>query len=113
MSKKNKFIIFIILIFLIYYQIDYKRYFIYNQDKTKCFTIWKRNEHKSYIIDGKYLSPLSPKSNYILIKNQSIGVIFNTKDDFIYKLALHSKEFNNYNKKVEIFTQKDSLLKEL
>lgn len=111
MKKKSIYIILILIVVFVYYQIDYKRYFIYNLDKTKCFTIWKRNGHSSYVIDGKYLSPFTPETNYILIKNQSIGVVFNTKDDFEYKLALHAKEFKDYNNKVEIYSQKDSLLK--
>ena len=111
MKKKLISITLLLLITVIYYQIDYKRYIIYNKDKTKCFTIWKRYSHTSYIIDGEYLSPLKPQSNYILIKNQKIGVIFNTNDNFNYKLSLCSKEFKDYNNKVEIYSQNDSLLK--
>ena len=111
MKSKWIYIILLFIIVLIYYQIDYNRYFIYNKDKTKCFTIWKRYGHTSYIIDGKYLSPLKPKSNYILIRNQKIGAIFNTKDNYKYKLSLHGKEFKDYSNKVEIYSQNDSLLK--
>ena len=35
-----------ILLGLLYYQLEYKRHFVYNNDKTKVITIWQRLGNK-------------------------------------------------------------------
>ncbi len=111
MKKKFKYLVFLFLLLFFYYQIDYKRYYIYSDDKTKCFTIWKRYGHHSYIIPGKYSSPFKPTSNYIYIRNQYIGVIFNTFDEYNYKLGIFPKKVSDdFDKKIRIFENNDSLL---
>lgn len=111
-KKRNYLILFLVLIFL-YYQIDYKRYFICNADGTECFTIWKRYGHSSYIIPGRYYSPFEPKHNYVYAKNQYIGAVFNTLDQYKYKISVYPQKVSrDFDKKIKIYNNNDSLLVE-
>lgn len=113
MKKKAIYFISILVLMFLYYQIDYKRHFICSADGTKCFTVWKRYGHHSYIIPGKYYSPLAPTSNYIYAKNQYIGTIFNTFDEYEYKISVYPKKVSSdFNKKIKIYNNNDSLLVE-
>lgn len=104
-------IIVIVFGFMIYYKLDYKRYFVFNNDKTKVLTIWKRNNHHSYLIPGKYISPFVPDSNYIIIKNQIINVIFNPKEDSVdYIIGLYPKEILLKDKNLKVYKNIDSIL---
>jgi|688.fasta_scaffold445179_3 hypothetical protein len=111
-NMKKIIIIFCIILFA-YYQLDYKRDFIYSNDKTKVFTIWKRAGYNFYIIPGKYYSPFTPKGNYIYGSNQSFGVIFNTDDSYDYKLGVFYKKITpDFNPKIKVYKQNENLLLE-
>lgn len=111
-KKRNYLILFLGLIFL-YYQIDYKRYFICSTDGTECFTVWKRYGHHSYIIPGKYYSPFEPTTNYIYAQNQYVGVVFNTFDEYEYKISVFPQKISrDFDRKIKIYNDNDSLLVE-
>jgi hypothetical protein len=107
--KKKVFIV--LLSIFVYYQVDYKRYFIYSEDKTKVFTIWKRSGYNFYLIPGKYFSPFAPTQNYIYSSNQGFGVIFNPKDSFDYKIGIfYRKIASDFNPNIKVYKDHESLL---
>lgn len=100
---------------LIYYQLDYKRHFISNTDKTKYFTIWCRYGNNCYIVPGKYYGVFPPSNNYIKTVNYRnyIGVIWDTKDNYQFKLSIYNDfEENNLNPNIKTYNSNDSLLLE-
>lgn len=108
-------IILFVLIFVIYYQLDYKRYFISNKDKTEYFTIWQRLGNNCYIIPGRYFWIFPPRRNYIKTVNyiNYIGVVWDTKDKYKYKIAI----YNDFEKiklqdNIKVYQKNDSLLLE-
>lgn len=103
-------IIILLILLIAYYQLDYKRYFIYNNDKTKVFTVWKRLGWHFYIVPGKYYSPFAPNTNYIYASNQGISVLFDTRDSHDYKLEVYYKEISqDFNSKIKVYRNRDSL----
>lgn len=111
MKKAVKYLAFFLFFIFLYYQIDYKRYFVCSTDGTKSFTIWKRYGHHSYIIPGKYFSPFEPTSNYIYARNQYIGIVFNTFDKYEYKISLYPKKISDdFDEKIKIYNNNDDLL---
>ncbi|WP_196890510.1 hypothetical protein [Aureivirga marina] len=111
MKKKYKLLLITFILFS-YYQLFYKRYFIYNDDKSKVFTIWKKTGHHFYLIPGKYYSPFLPKKNYIYAKNQGFNVVFNSNDSSYYNLGIYYKEKSiDLNPDIKVFKRTDSLLK--
>jgi hypothetical protein len=100
---------------LIYYQIDYKRHFIHNNDKSKYLTIWQRIGNNCYIIPGKYYGIVLPGSNYIKTVNYRnyIGILWNTSDKFNYKISIYNKyQLHDLNSNVKVYPKNDSLLLE-
>lgn len=109
--KKKVFIV--LLSIFVYYQLDYKRYFIYSEDKTKVFTVWKRLGYHFYIIPGKYYSPFVPTENYIYSRNQGFVVIFSPKDSFDIKIGVFYKKIaSDINPKIKVYKKYKSLLLE-
>lgn len=107
---KKKTIIAFLLILILYYFVDYKRYFIYSDDKSEVFTIWKRVGWDFYIIPGKYYWPFAPKDNYIYASDQLMNVIFNTQDYYNYKIGVFYKEkIINEEWNVEVYKKRDSI----
>ena len=103
------------LILLIYYQLDYKRHFIHNKDKTEYLTIWQRLGYDCYIIPGKYNGIIHPKKNYIKTTNYRnyIGIIWNTSDNFNYKISIYNEyQLHDLNSDVKVYPKNDSLLLE-
>lgn len=108
-------VVFLVIIFILtaYYQLDYKRDFIYSNDRAKVFTIWKRMGYNFYIIPGKYCSPFTPKKNYIYASNQYVGVVFDSSDSYSYKLSVFYKEMStDFSPNIKIYRSNDSLLLE-
>jgi hypothetical protein len=106
--------VFIVLLSIfVYYQLDYKRYFIYSEDKTKVFTVWKRLGYHFYIIPGKYYSPFVPTENYIYSRNQGFVVIFSPKDSFDIKIGIFYKKItSDFNPNIKVYKKNESLLLE-
>lgn len=110
MIKKT--VIILVLLFA-YYQLDYKRDFIFSNDKSQVFTVWKRLGYNFYIIPGKYYLPFAPNDNYIYSSNQGMSVLFNTNDSYDYKLSVFYKEISeNFDSKIKVYKSNDSLLLE-
>ncbi|KAA3641111.1 MAG: hypothetical protein DWQ02_01075 [Bacteroidetes bacterium] len=103
------------LLFLVYYFSDYKRHFIYNDDKTKCLTIWQRASGNCFLIPYPYYWPWKPKTNYIVTKNHRnyFGIIWEPKDSFNYKLSIYnSYQVERLNPLVKVYGNNDSMLLE-
>lgn len=66
MRKKIAIFLISILVIIGLYYFYYNRSF-YANDSGKYFTIWKPFGKQSYLIKGKYISPLKPSSNYITL----------------------------------------------
>ncbi len=115
-NKMNKRIGFILIVFFIfYYQLDYKRHFVSNEDNTEFVTIWQRIGNDCYIIPGKYYSAFAPKGNYIKTVNfrNYIGVVWDTKDKYDYKISIYNKfEKKNLDANIDVYSSNDSLLLE-
>jgi hypothetical protein len=107
----NKKIVIILVLLAAYYQLDYKIDFIYSNDKSHVFTVWKRLGYNFYIIPGKYYLPYAPNDNYIYSSNQGMSVLFNTNDSYHYKLSVFYKEISeNFDSKIKVYRNNDSLL---
>lgn len=104
-------IVIALVLLVAYYQLDYKRDFIYSNDKSQVFTVWKRLGYNFYIIPGKYYLPFAPNDNYIYSSNQGMSVLFNTNDSYDYKLSVFYKEISeNFDSKIKVYKDNDSLL---
>lgn len=115
-KRKKRSIILALLFFTLYYQIDYKRHFIYNEDKTEIITIWQRTWRKTcYIIPRKYYYIFAPKDNYIKTVNYRnyIGVLWNTEDRFDFKISVYNEfEKINLDNNIKVYSLNDSILLE-
>lgn len=114
-NKVTKWGFLIVVLLFIYYQIDYKRHFIHNEYRTESFTLWQRFGNNCYIIPGKYNWIFPPKNNFIKTVNYRnyIGVIWNTDDEFDYKVSIYNNyEPVNLNKRIKLYDSNDSLLLE-
>jgi hypothetical protein len=113
---KVRYFIFVIIFFLLYYQIDYKRYFIKNNDCSKTITIWQRLGNNCYIIPGKYFWIFTPRKNYIKTKNYRnyIGIIWNTMDKYEFKISIYNdyEYIHPEGDKIKIYSKNDSLVYE-
>ncbi len=101
-----------VFILFLYYQIDYKRYFIESSDGSKVFTVWVRYFEYCYIIPGKYYLPYLPKENYIKTdgwKNY-LDVVFKPQNKDKYAIAIYQefKKFN-FDKGIRLFKSQKSL----
>jgi hypothetical protein len=115
MKKPISLVLGLIIILFLYYHIDYKRDFVSNNEKTKFFTIWKRLGNRCYIIPGKYLSPFRPSKNFIATVSYRnyIGVIWDTKDKYEYKISIYNSfSENSLSKGIKTYRKNDSLLLE-
>lgn len=115
MTRNKRLIVSIaILVSLVfYYQLDYKRHFVSNTSKTKFITIWQRLGNRCFIIPGKYYGVFSPSDNFIRTVNYKnyVGVIWNTGDDFTFKLSIYNKfEKVGLENDVQVYSSNDSLL---
>ena len=116
MRTRNKIIILLIcIISFAYYQLDYKRHFIHNRDKTEYLTIWQRTGNRCYIVPGKYFGFLQPKKNYIETVNYRnyIGIIWDTNDKFDFKISVYNDlRVIDWESNSKIYNKNDSLLLE-
>jgi len=116
MKKRRIIKIFIIIttIVFLYYQLFYKRYYIYNKDKTKVITIWPTFGNKCYIIPKKYKSIISPQKDYIKTKNYKnyFGIVFDTKDNYDFKISIYNDFEIVGLDNVKVYSKTDSLLLE-
>lgn len=102
--------ILVLLLLGIYFFVDYNRYFIFSKDGSDVFTIWKTVGWDFYIIKGIYIWPFAPKKNYIYSKDQLMNVVFNTNDDYDYKIGVYYKEKkidSNWN--IQVYKTRDSI----
>lgn len=112
---KNKKIITVVfvLLLIVYYQLDYKRYFIESSDGKKVFTVWQRIGNNCYIIPGKYYLPFKPSENYILTKNYRnyIDIIFNPLNGNYADLSIYNDfEKHNLESNINIFSNNDAMM---
>ncbi|SFT46838.1 hypothetical protein SAMN05421857_1205 [Chryseobacterium formosense] len=112
---RNKKIVILVSAFLlvVYYQLDYKRYFIKSSDGKKVFTVWQRVGNNCYIIPGKYYSPFKPSKNYIQTKNYRnyIGFIFNPINKGYTDISIYNDfEKNNLIPSINVFSPNDILM---
>jgi hypothetical protein len=101
MKKIAYIIVPILLVALILFYFDQGRKYYYNNDHTKCITVWKRIGGKCYVIPTNYNSFWSPQDDYLLTTNLNCLIIVwdkNSKYDMIV--------MNNYGLPVE-FIGKD------
>ncbi|MFC0878888.1 hypothetical protein ACE01N_20005 [Saccharicrinis sp. FJH2] len=93
-NRKRKFLIFLLIVLALfaYYQIDYKRHFIYSRDRTEYITIWQRIGNNCYIIPGRYFGVTTPHKNYIKTVNHRnyFGIIWNTFDSLDFKISIYN-----------------------
>lgn len=102
----------VLLLIFFYYQLDYKRHFVYSKDKLKVLTIWQRLGNTCYIMPGKYYWILPPKSNCIETKNYRnyFGIIWNTTDSYDYKIAIYNDyKVIDLDDNIKIYANIDSL----
>lgn len=97
-SKKKLTVAVLFLLFLIlYYQLDYKRHFVYSTDKTEVITIWSRLGNNTYIIPYKYFSLFSPKINYIKTKTHRnyLNIVWDTgnKNNFVINTYQENEQY--------------------
>lgn len=112
---KNKKIITVVfvLLLIVYYQLDYKRYFIESSDGKKVFTVWQRIGNNCYIIPGKYYLPFKPSENYILTKNYRnyIDIIFNPLNGNYADLSIYNDfEKHNLTSNINVFSNNDIMM---
>lgn len=102
-----------VLLLIVYYQLDYKRYFIEGSDGQKVFTVWQRIGNNCYIIPGKYYLPFKPSENYILTKNYRnyIDIIFNPSNGNYADLSIYNDfEKHNLTTKINVFSNNDIMM---
>lgn len=102
-----------VLLLIVYYQLDYKRYFIESSDGKKVFTVWQRIGNNCYIIPGKYYLPFKPSKNYILTKNYRnyIDIIFNPLNENYADLSIYNDfEKHNLTSNINIFSNNDVMM---
>jgi hypothetical protein len=118
MNKKRYpyILLFLIAIIFIYYQVDYKRYFLKNKEGSKVITLWERFGNDCYIIPGRYFGILPPKKNYIktVSYRNYIGIIWNTKDKYEFKISIYNdyEYIHPEGDKIKIYSNNDSLVYE-
>ena len=98
-----------------YYQIEYKRYFVSSKDGTEYLTVWTSSNNECYLIPERYYSPFVPKENYIKTVNHRnyIGIVWDTKDPTKYKISIYNNyEVYNLDSSVKVYDGNDYLLKE-
>ena len=108
-------IVIITIVTIVYYQIDYKRHFISNNNNTEFITIWQRIGNDCYIVPGKYYWIFAPKDNFIKTVNYRnyIGIVWNTEDKYSYKISIYNKfKVIDLETDICVYSSNDSLLLE-
>lgn len=106
---KKKILITVLILLVLYYFVDYQRYFIYSDDKSQVLTIWKRVGWNFYIMPGKYYWPFAPRDNFIYASDQLIMIIFNTHDTYNCKIGVFYQEKSISNWNVDVYKRFDSI----
>lgn len=110
----KKVIIFVsVLLLIVYYQLDYKRYFIESSDGKKVFTVWQKIGNRCYVIPGKYYSPFKPSKNYIQTKNYRnyIDIVFNPSNGNYADVSIYNDfEKHNLTSNINIFSNNDAMM---
>ncbi|MEM9547808.1 MAG: hypothetical protein AAGA77_17630 [Bacteroidota bacterium] len=90
----------VLMLFVLYYNRSF-----YSNGSGQYFTLWKPFGEQSYLIKGKYFSPLKPRLNYaILYSSKHVyfcescvdTITLNLGSDIIDKKGLHDFNFLNH-----------------
>ena len=76
---------------LIYFGLDQFRYFIKNDDGTKCLTVWKRPLlGKSYVILGEYYGIVSPKQKYVQVAPYAhLSIVWDSLHNYSFSFSIY------------------------